>query len=53
MADPQSILTDEEVASGRLWSAKVVLVSGIAEDALHAADAKHFQVTAVFRPFEV
>lgn len=47
VADPQSILTEEEVSSGRLWSAKVVLMSGILEEALHAADAKHFQVCAV------
>lgn len=43
---PQSILTEEEEASGRLWSARVVLVSGIAEEALHAANSKHFQVPA-------
>jgi len=42
---PQTSLTAEQIASGRRWSAKVVLVSGMPASALHAADPKDFQVT--------
>ena len=42
---PLSSLTAEQIASGRRWSAKVVLMSGMQASALHAADPKDFQVT--------
>ena len=42
--DPLSILTGDEVASGRQWSAKVMLMSGIAAEALHSKDSRQFQV---------
>ena len=42
---PQSSLTAEQITSGRRWSAKVVLMSGMRASALHAADPKDFQVT--------
>ena len=37
-------LSAAQVASGRLWSAKVVLFSGVPEAALSAQDYKAFQV---------
>ena len=42
---PNRNFTHDEIASGRRWSAKVVLVSGIRASALHAADKAKFQVT--------
>ena len=41
---PESTMTAEQVASGRRWSAKVVLFSGVAASALHATDNNEFQV---------
>ncbi len=41
----QTSLTAEQIASGRRWSAKVVLMSGMRASAVHAAHPKDFQVT--------
>lgn len=45
-ARSQDQLSAAERASGKRWSAKVVLFSGIAAQALYTEDAKNFQVGA-------
>ena len=44
---PGQTFTDAQIASGRRWSAKVVLMSGVRASALHATDKAKFQVTVL------
>lgn len=41
---PTCGLSEEQQMSGRWWSAKVLLISGIHQTALHHPEARHFQV---------
>ncbi len=43
-AEAGASLSPAEVASGKRWSAKVLLMSGVPEAGLHAQDFKLFQV---------
>ena len=44
LAAPGETLTDFQIASGRRWSTKVVLMSGVRASALHARDDPQFKV---------